>query len=146
MNLVPCTPEHIQRIPVSGIAEMETIRAAIGEDHRPQLAEWARTMVEDSGELLAIFGVSPRWAGVGEAWIFITDYARQAYPVQLVRNAQRCIDIAEEHGMRRIQAAVIVGFEPGHRFIQKLGFEPEGTMRRFGVGGEGDYTLYARIH
>ena len=47
--------------------------------------------------------------------------------------------------MRRIQAAVLVGFEEGERFLEKLGFEPEGVMRRFGVNAEGDYTLYARI-
>jgi RimJ/RimL family protein N-acetyltransferase len=145
MKLIPCTPEHIHQIEMPPTVDMSMLRSVMGESQRPILAEWARTL-EDEGEILAIFGITPRWRGVCEAWAFITDHARQAYPLAVVRAARRCIATAEEKGMHRIQAAVEVNFGAGHKFLIKRGFEAEGLMRRFGVNAEGDYILYARIH
>lgn len=45
---------------------------------------------------------------------------------------------------RRIEAQVVVGFDPGARWLKRLGFAFEGTMRAFSPDGT-DYWLYARV-
>lgn len=44
---------------------------------------------------------------------------------------------------QRYEAIVRTDFENGHRMIKMLGFEREGTMKRFSNGI--DYDLYARV-
>ena len=46
--------------------------------------------------------------------------------------------------IRRIEADVLKGFEPGCRWLEKLGFEYEGPLRAYGEDGS-DYMRYARI-
>lgn len=45
---------------------------------------------------------------------------------------------------RRVEAQVVAGFEPGARWLKRLGFEFEGTMRAYAFNGS-DCWLYARV-
>jgi RimJ/RimL family protein N-acetyltransferase len=57
------------------------------------------------------------------------------------------VDHALDHGICRVEAHVRVGNEASERVLLRLGFEPEGTKRRFlrHRGRRVDATLFARL-
>jgi RimJ/RimL family protein N-acetyltransferase len=68
------------------------------------------------------------------------------YGLSMTRATKGALRYAETGlGMRRIEAAVNVGDGAAIRWIEALGFDFEGVMRRFGPGAQGDYALYARL-
>jgi RimJ/RimL family protein N-acetyltransferase len=53
-------------------------------------------------------------------------------------------EIIEHENLSRVQALIHPDYEDAHRFIEHLGFEREGLLKRFGPGGE-DLFMYSRI-
>ena len=79
-----------------------------------------------------------------EAWLLLSglvyDYPRIAAKA-IIENFN---DLIKEHKLKRIQALVHPDFVLGKQFIERLGFEAEGTLRAFGPNNE-DLIMYARI-
>lgn len=97
----------------------------------------------DNGRILAVGGVAPIWNGMGEAWLLPTkDMA--GHEVSITRHFMYKLDSAfTDLRMRRVQAAVKVGFNKAHRLVKFLGFEEEGLMKKYGPEGA-DYVRYAK--
>lgn len=53
-------------------------------------------------------------------------------------------EFLEKQSKMRIEIAVKTSFQAGHRWAAMLGFEREGTLRKWGDDGN-DYDSYARI-
>lgn len=92
------------------------------------------------GKIICCAGVVELWKGRASAWALLSWDAGQSMR-PLHREVQRFLDRCD---IRRVEAYVYPGFEPGHRWARMLGFEREGFMRAFHLDGS-DMVMYARI-
>ena len=100
--------------------------------------------LEDDDEILAVGGAHIMWPGVAEAWVLVSPSGKQ-HGRLFARYAKRRFEgMLKENSIRRMQATIHVTDEPAMRFVEWLGFEREGLMRKYGVEGE-DYIRVARI-
>lgn len=87
-------------------------------------------------------GVVEYWPGRGEAWAFLADdCGREMRAVTAA--VRRFLDVCP---IRRVEAAVDVDFEPGHRWCRLLGFALEAPRMRAYLPNGGDCALYARVN
>lgn len=93
------------------------------------------------GNVVAIGGIADAWVGRALLWSYMGPTARR-HMVALTRVAKRLIEMSP---VNRLEADVDVDFEPGHRWLQLLGFELETPrMRKYRPDG-GDMAKYVRI-
>lgn len=112
--------------------------------NREALTCHARTLEDESGKVLAIFGVWPLWDGVGSAWAQISGEALKC-PFTLGRAAKTFLaEIIERDGLWRVQATIEHGHHDARRLIRWLGFQYEGTMSGYGPTGL-DHDLYSIV-
>jgi RimJ/RimL family protein N-acetyltransferase len=103
---------------------------------------WVRTL-HLKGEVVGIVGLVTLHDGVGEVFSILSDRVEKS-PFAFHRKVLGLsYAYATVLGIRRLQATVRVDQPKAARFIELLGFEKEGVMRKFGVDGS-DYFLYAR--
>lgn len=96
------------------------------------------------GQVVGCGGVRVIWAGRGEAWAFVGDVPRRAWPA-LHRVVLQVLDrLAADVPLRRIEASCCYGWPPGRRWLGMLGFTEEGLARAYGPDGR-DFWRYARI-
>jgi len=89
-------------------------------------------------------GVRIIWPGAGEAWLICSNDLGH-YVRELCLITPRYLKwIIEDHDLRRVQAVVQSDWTQAVRFLEKLGFDMEGVMRKYGPNGE-DYIMYARV-
>jgi len=104
----------------------------------------AYTVRTEEGEILGIGGVHMFWPGVGEGWVILTKVVFR-YPLTFHKTVLGLLGrIEAEYGFSRIQAACLCGWNRAEKWLQKLGFEYEGIMAKYGPDGS-DYYRYARI-
>jgi hypothetical protein len=124
--------------------EQEMIKLT-GRDFGEQFATQgpAFTMLSD-GEPVIAAGVYLLWPGVGEAWMHLSPwfYGHVKTAVREVREILSAIIV--RHGLRRVQAPICAQMPANKRFVEHLGFAPEGLMHRWGPE-DGDYWLYAIV-
>ena len=147
MNWVPCTFEHIMQIQMADQQANQDIRDYVKdtEEFGAILQESAKALIDD-GRTIAAVGISPMWKGVGTAWALLSIHALKK-PLFLTRSVLQFLHQIEQAGeLRRIEAAVNCEHSASIRWIEVLGFVREGTMKNYGVGGSGDFDLYARTH
>ncbi len=148
MKIEVCTPQHMQEVKVDSHEEMERDQTVdvILESAFPEaiLERYARSMIHDH-RVLACFGIWPMWPGVAKAWSMISQEARMRWAKSLYKSVKELLDAAEERdSLTRIEATVRYGHPSAHSWIRHLGFEREGLMKNYGMGGVGDHHLYAR--
>lgn len=95
---------------------------------------------EVDGEVIAIAGLLPQWENRALAWALLAQSAGTHF-APIHKSIKRFLQASP---FRRIEATVDVGFRPGCRWIEMLGFEIEGYMRAYRPDG-GDMLLYARV-
>jgi len=85
-------------------------------------------------------GIIASYGSVGESWILTSDllktYYRKIIPYVRSQSATARTE--------RVYAMVDCGFDRAERFIQWVGLEYEGTLKRSGLIGQ-DQKIYARI-
>ena len=97
-----------------------------------------------SGEILAAAGISIQYPGVGDAWAAPSGLVSE-YPLLYARTIRRFFaKIVKEHSLRRVQTVVDPRYPSFLRWIDWLGFEVEGIMRRASFDGT-DLFLYAKV-
>jgi len=98
----------------------------------------------DGEKVISIYGTMRLWPGVGEAFTImckdIHRYGRALYEfafatVRIVFNSMSLI---------RLQCTVAVGFDKGVKFIEGIGFEREGILRKWSPDGK-DVYMYAKL-
>ncbi len=143
MRDIPCCYDHLRDVRVQQVQEMQVGDFSGSEE---VLATHARALVDD-GLVLACFGVIPMWDGVGQAWAILSDEVLEDRPMELSRTVKQWLDdIEKREGFHRIQAAVAHNHWAGYRWIKWLGFKCGCKMENYGLGGSGDFHLYARVH
>jgi hypothetical protein len=96
----------------------------------------------DGGQVLACAGVVEVWAGRAVAWAFLSKNAGRH--MMAIHRAVAGYLLASK--VKRIEAWVDEGFEPGMRWLEMLGFRQETPepMRAFRPDG-GSCFLFARV-
>lgn len=111
-------------------------------------AEWesagpSYTMFADK-EIVACAGVMILPYNIGQAWMIarttIAKYKKAVY----AEVTKRLTEIQKEYKLVRIQALVLPEFEVAQRFVDRLGFEKEGLLKKVGPNNE-DFLMYARF-
>jgi len=103
----------------------------------------AYTLMCDQG-IVAIAGVAPIMPGVGSAWMLGSALV-YSYPKALYKATRAFLRaIEEDWNLHRVQASTADNDQVAEKWLQHLGFEEEGIMRRYGPDGS-DHKLYARI-
>ncbi|WP_448953062.1 hypothetical protein [Labrys neptuniae] len=91
---------------------------------------------------VAAFGVSRLFHGLGSGWAYMSPRGLRTVPA-ITRFALRTVKpllIAE--GFRRIEVRTAIDHDLSHRWLERLGFDLEGTARDYGAGGL-DFLAYA---
>lgn len=86
-------------------------------------------------------GVSEYWKNRGECWAVFHDHVKDHF-VQIHRAVKRYFQMVD---VGRIEAAVKVDFEEGHRWIKLLGFKKEAECLKRYLPDGSDVSLYVRI-
>ena len=104
----------------------------------------ARTVESEDGRPLAVCGATPKSPGVAEVWALFSLEALAVHK-ELTPEIIRWMDWTyEARGYRRMQATADDSFAAAHRYLLRLGFEPEGRMKGYGMNGETCW-MYGRV-
>lgn len=96
------------------------------------------------GGLLLLASILVVCPGVAEITFLVDENlvsADKKTRFKLIRAFRQAIEILP---FRRIQAKVKDSFTIGRNFVEKLGFESEGLLRKYGP--DSDYILYSKLH
>ena len=101
--------------------------------------------LKDEGEVLACFGICNIYGGVGTAWAFVSDKARHhgaSLPKAMIAKLKECFDVMKFH---RLQTVVRPDMKEYLRFVELIGFEREGLMRK-ATPRKQDVLLYSMVN
>lgn len=137
MKVEDFKPEHLTRMrlqPHQAVSVTDTRYVEL-------LAQSGECYTVSVGEtVLLCGGIAKGLWETGTLWAFVSaDIGRHFLGIH--RATARLLTLA---GLPRIEASVEVGFSPGCRWLELLGFEEEGRMRRYGPNGA-DHFRYARV-
>lgn len=104
----------------------------------------ALTLLDKDKRILACFGIVFVGPKTAEAWALMGDDTRKNMK-SIHKAAKWCLEEAHKrYGVRRLQAAISSERPTAMRWAQKLGFNPEASMPRFGPDGE-TFIRYVRF-
>ena len=132
MNLIPFDPIHLQGF-------RPHARQA-GADLSGAWFDGVGVTLMDGDRVIAAGGLLPIWSGRVLAWALISEGANM---VAVSRAAREFLAGFPE--LQRIEATVDLTFPEAIRWIELLGFQREGIMRKCGPNGE-DFAMYARVN
>ena len=136
-NVVPFKVEHLKQM---DIKELEK-RFIDPEAYKVMEGEHSCTLLVDGVPVICA-GIVLITTGVGEVWT-ITDKIADRYPILLHKTVLQLLKKLDDLGFHRLQSICSM-WGNTFKWLEKLGFEYEGTMRQFGPNKE-DYCLYGRI-
>lgn len=139
MIVIPFETEHVERIELQD-AQRYVISHICVEYLKHLQAVGPALSAEEDGRILACAGVAFQGFGMGVLWAFVAKDAGR-HMVKLDRCVRRLLGLTD---LKRIEAATEASFKQGCRWLELLGFEQEGLMRRYGPNGE-DHYRYALI-
>ena len=96
------------------------------------------------GRVIGCAGLANLWQGRAQAWCALDRDVPKSAWVGIHRAVVARLNRAQAEGLRRIEGETLVGFLPGRRWLEMLGFEHEGLARAYGPRGE-DFLRFARI-
>lgn len=95
------------------------------------------------GEIIGSAGFHIYHRGVCEVWMSATKLFEQHWRA-CIRFMKQQFDIMEQAGIWRFQCPISRELLVNRRFVEFLGFHPEGLMEKFGPWAD-DYMLYAKV-
>lgn len=151
IDLVPFEPGHYGRLQPR--AYERRFMAEVGDRaaYATALASFGLSFsfLAPDGTVLGCMGILPLQPGVGEAWLVLSTALPAGAPSRLWALAARLIEQELSRAMpdsfHRVQTAIPLDFPAGQRFVRRLGFRPEGVMRKYGADGS-DFLRYGRTH
>ena len=131
---------------------MRMCRVGIMEPLEPSdLKGWADRNESDGpsytlsylGEPIGCFGIRIYWPHVGEAWVIVSKDVRNYCRAH--RYGKECFErLIDEYDLHRVGAFVRTDRPEFVRYAEYMGFEKEGTCRKFMPDGT-DCYMYARV-
>jgi hypothetical protein len=102
------------------------------------------TAIED-GEILGIFGLQIRWAGLGMFWLICRKEFLKLGTRTIITTIRKTIKIMiEDNKLYRAEAYIRTDFPEGARLVEFLGFNKEGIMKSF-FPDKSDAYLYGKV-
>lgn len=139
MIVEPFRPEHLERLMLQ--PRQERARHLFENPGYGQcLANGLAYAAVEGDTVLACAGLLPMWEGRAEAWALMGSDLKRNF-VAIHHAAQRFLSIAD---FRRIEAVVDAEFCNGKKWMERLGFQPEGLMRAYTPDGR-DCIRYAKV-
>jgi len=138
MEVVDLKAEH-------ALALGDVIDIHAGMEFTPELAQEVESLggwaMFDGEHLVAIGGILPYWSGNGLGWMWLSRrWRRKARAV-----TETVKGILDNSDYKRIEIGVLVGFDRGCRWAERLGFHLETPLAKsWGPDGR-DYSIYARV-
>lgn len=136
MRIVPYTFEH-------GMAIRQNVAEGIVLPPRHLQDMDGYSAIMDSGEVVCCAGLY-QWQDlphIATAWAFVN---RNISGPALFAVTKAVIALLETRKERRIEALCREDWAPARRWLQRLGFEYEGPVRKYGPDGS-DFARYARV-
>lgn len=145
LEIIKYKPEHMIKLCKSTLVEG-------GIDNPADVEKWANSRFKDgpaytgmyNGRIVGCGGVSIYWAGVGQAWAvfpkWVTIFKREAYCY--IKKGLNII--ITEYDMRRIEATWRTDYPDKMHWLEHLGFQREGLLRKYCPDGC-DAWMYAYI-
>jgi RimJ/RimL family protein N-acetyltransferase len=139
MKIVPFHPDHVAELKMQ--PAQDRIRWILTPEYIAKLgsAGPALTAIHDS-TILGCAGIGFMRRDCGVLWGMVSASAG-AHFVAIHRAVTRFI---QANPLVRLEATAESTFAPACRWLELLGFENEGLMRKYGPDGA-DYVRYARI-
>ena len=92
-------------------------------------------------EPIACFGCKPLWPGVWSMWLFATDRFPEIGLPMTKMIVRHIVPMLFANGAHRLECRSMEGHVEAHRWLEALGAKREGTLRRYGRGGQ-DFHVY----
>jgi RimJ/RimL family protein N-acetyltransferase len=96
------------------------------------------------GRPVGCAGFAVHFGGRAECWCFLSDDIPRRAWVSLHRAVASRVRQLQVLGVHRVEASTAVGWLPGRRWLEMLGFECEGVMRAYGPDRR-DFFRFARV-
>lgn len=123
------------------IYEKGAIKYFIGMSKNPNCDAYTVTYFDKPIAFICMVRV---WDKVAEIMSITSEEVRE-HPTAFHRLCKRMIqDHMEVYGLKRVQAIVKSNYNEGCRWLEMLGFNLEGEMKKFGPEGD-DYLMMARV-
>ena len=123
--------------------ELEMLQLAGNSGEQFAVNGPAFTMLED-GKPVVSAGVYILWPGVGEAWMHLSPWFHRHVKVVYREVRDILCQVIITKSLRRVQCPIQADMPQNKRFVEHLGFSPEGLMHRWGPNGK-DYWLMAIV-
>lgn len=145
IRIVPLTHEHVASLPDPGTEPgLLGVVSAIPKYWDSIVASGTAFAAIIDGRVIACAGWDSSLPGSARVWVWDTPTARE-YPQQFHKAARRALNYLEkEKGFWRISCDVRESNLRALRWVELLGFQYEGTQRKFGPD-KSDFALYARV-
>jgi RimJ/RimL family protein N-acetyltransferase len=137
--IVPFEPEHLDLLDIQdvdpgvGMTPREALRGVQGPAYTMFIGD----------EIVGCAGIIPIFPKTGEAWALFSDGANRKHGVSATLAMAKCLARLMKK-YQRVQATVFADFPVGRRWVEALGFEYEGCLRKYGPMGR-DMIMYGRV-
>ena len=145
MIIIDFEADHAKEI-LNGSVNNEKIRPAI------EVSQFVETMVVKNlsftgvlnGQIIACGGIYPIWDGVGDAWFIGTNMVFN-HPIKVTKIVKKyLIELMSGNNFHRVQAYVRHDWEDAQRWIEVLGMQKEGIVRKYSPDGR-DHILFSKV-
>jgi hypothetical protein len=140
MYVVPFEAAHFYRLDAQDAQRWMMKHPAVRDMHRAE-GPYATTLMQD-GNPIVCGGAMPIWPGRAHVWSILSSKVSVGNFAAVHRHV---VEFLDGLPFRRLEAAVDVDFQAGHRWMRLLEFKCEAPlMEAFDLDGR-DCALYARV-
>ena len=140
----PMKIEDLSFIKVRGVELDRVSSKEFLEGMKININEGPSFTLEREGKIIWCGGIRIFWDGVGEAWCLVSEEGSH-FPKLILSSTKKMLDFMQKDlKLHRVQATSRTDIPSFWKFLEHLGFEREGVLRKFGADGADSY-LYARV-
>lgn len=142
-TIIPFKVEHVEVMDVREY-ELQTTFQLPNIQTGLKIFEQSKTAgtIFYDGRVIAIMGLQELWPGVCELWVLPSKYLRE-YAIPFSRSIKKAINSGILCAYHRVQIQALDD-DLHNRWLKFLGFEKEGTLRKYDKFGN-NYNMWSRV-
>ncbi|MBN2323805.1 MAG: hypothetical protein JXQ30_08720 [Spirochaetes bacterium] len=141
LRIVPFELDHLNQVVFRAV---EFGRYEFIENYKETFLKGPAYSAFDGESLVFCGGVVIYWKGVGEGWLICNHTIRKYIREVCFYVGEYLKKIISEDDLHRVQATVPAQWGQGVRFLERMGFQREGLLRKYSKDAE-DYYIYSRV-